>query len=146
MSTAATTTHARTWTYLVKPTSDGHRYFRSDDGRIALADNSGSNPDHTDDGPLYLDVSRERRVRLCLGKSYIECWIPVVRGDGGHSQTCASGVADLAWLLRNGHVDLQDVKMDAKLRDSLTVLTAVASVRALDDVAMHRVHDFGEPQ
>jgi hypothetical protein len=37
----------------------GHTYFKDlRDGRIAVADRSGSNPDKTEDGPLWLDHNR----------------------------------------------------------------------------------------
>jgi hypothetical protein len=37
----------------------GHKYFRDEiTKKIALADNSGSTPDRTDDGVLWLDTSR----------------------------------------------------------------------------------------
>lgn len=48
------------WTLVLK-IPNGHRYFRAgtaEDGRIAVADNSGRTPDKTDDGILWLDMDR----------------------------------------------------------------------------------------
>lgn len=45
------------WAYLLT-LPGGHKIFRSSDGRWAIADQSGSTPDNTDDGPLYIDESR----------------------------------------------------------------------------------------
>lgn len=36
-----------------------HRYFRDEDNRLALADDSGRTPDQTDDGVLYVDKLRQ---------------------------------------------------------------------------------------
>lgn len=44
----------------------GHRIFRNEDaGRLAIADNSGSTPDSTEDGVLWIES-------IGLGDSYIE--------------------------------------------------------------------------
>lgn len=49
------------WEYLHKPRG-GHKFFRGENGRIAIADDSGSNPERTDEycfnGVLYLDFDR----------------------------------------------------------------------------------------
>lgn len=54
----------------------GHRLFRklSAPGRIYLADNSGSTPDQTDDGEMWLDFASP----VTLSKDYIG--IPLVKG------------------------------------------------------------------
>lgn len=44
-----------TWKLLTKrPAQDEHRLFIDDRGRLSIADNSGSSPDTTDDGPLII--------------------------------------------------------------------------------------------
>lgn len=40
----------------------GHRYFEDENGRVAVADDSGDDPSTTDDGPLY--VVRTEPVRF----------------------------------------------------------------------------------
>jgi hypothetical protein len=55
------------WWLLVQPTPHSQRFFRlKDDARprfdVFLCDNSGSNPDMTDDGPLRVDVKRPMKA------------------------------------------------------------------------------------
>lgn len=46
--------------YFLKKVPGGHKFFRNgDDGRIAIADDSGETPSWTDDGVLYLDHNHE---------------------------------------------------------------------------------------
>lgn len=83
----------------------GHRIFREDRGefaapetcRWAIADNSGTTPDRTDDGILWLDFSRPLAVHL--GK-YSIVSIPVKKDrDADDNYWCSAGV-DALYLLR----------------------------------------------
>ncbi len=63
-----TANHPYDWEILLNLKS-GHRYFaevvkhtRKPTGRIGVADNSGTYPDSTDDGVLYLDKARAINV------------------------------------------------------------------------------------
>ena len=47
------------WTFLFKL---GHSFFADERGRIGVADDSGANPDLTDDGALFVDRSEPVRV------------------------------------------------------------------------------------
>jgi hypothetical protein len=51
------------WTLLVQE-QDGHKLFRDEDGRVAVADQSGYYPHQTDDGVLYLTPPTEVIVDL----------------------------------------------------------------------------------
>lgn len=43
---------------LIKAFTNGHRFFEDEKRRIAVGDQSGSIPEHTDDGILWLDTTR----------------------------------------------------------------------------------------
>jgi hypothetical protein len=45
---------------------DGHAYFTDERGRLAIADNSGTTPECTDDGVLYVKGATIERVRVDL--------------------------------------------------------------------------------
>jgi hypothetical protein len=68
----------------------GHKYFRDEiSKRIALADNSGSTPDRTEDGVLWLDFSRCATIATDTHhNTYIT--IPLLRENGDKSATGAS--------------------------------------------------------
>lgn len=69
-----------TWTLILK-LERSHRYFRHDDGRIAVADDSGRTPDTTDDGILWVDTTRPISIDgAAVG-------IPLVRPNGDECST-----------------------------------------------------------
>lgn len=70
------------WTKVLDFPRD-HRFFKNDDGRVAVADRSGGNPDTTDDGPLWLDTSRAVR----LGTHYAV--VPVLKGKDPLHVVCS---------------------------------------------------------
>lgn len=68
----------------------GHKYFRDEiTKRIAVADNSGSTPDQTEDGVLWLDPSRCVSIATDV---HHRTWIsvPLLRDNGERSATGAS--------------------------------------------------------
>lgn len=73
----------------------GHRLFTKREapftGKVYVADESGQTPDLTDDGLLWLDLSRPLLVQG-VGAS-----VPVLSFDAGN-QWVGVGVADLLWL------------------------------------------------
>lgn len=91
------------WTFIAKLEKQGHRLFRDSEGRVAIADNSGSRPDTTDDGVLYLDLDRMRAEGLVMdmrGTSHPSFSIPLRRPDGsaiwtGTGLTGAKKLAEL---------------------------------------------------
>lgn len=47
------------WAAVAKPDPEGHRYFlHRATGKWSVCDDSGSSPDYTDDGPLWVDPDR----------------------------------------------------------------------------------------
>jgi len=113
------------WT-AVKRLKSEHRIFASD-GRFALCDQSGANPEESDDGILWLDPIRP----LKLGLTYLT--IPLLRPAHGTEVPCVATAlpADLIpllhilprWLVQVGDDarllhDLVDV-MDAFMEQSM---------------------------
>lgn len=85
----------------------GHRYFwHVPDGKIAVADDSGSTPDKTNDGVLWLDT--ERPIRVTTSSADIPL---IVASDGRKSYTgeTVNGALEVA-LKFNMHVVLADAK------------------------------------
>lgn len=60
----------------------GHKYFRDMvSGRIAVADDSGTTPDTTEDGILWLDNSRDIVAGEDAGRFYATVPVLVARSD-----------------------------------------------------------------
>lgn len=69
----------------VNTTDFEHRFFRTPEGRIAVADGSGEHPEDTDDGVLWLDMDRPINEA---------CELPLVDTKGNHFRTpCSVKVA-----------------------------------------------------
>lgn len=68
---------------LVLTVPNGHRYFSSKDGRIAVADDSGETPDVTDDGVCWIDGGRP--ILLDLPGGVVS--VPIILGDVRPSRT-----------------------------------------------------------
>lgn len=85
------------WEFLARPGGKScHRFFRSTvDGRVAIADNSGVDPDHTEDGPNYIDHSRSAGIEIRDG--YVIAYIPV-----GDKFYVGVTVKDATWLIKSG--------------------------------------------
>jgi hypothetical protein len=76
------------WTHLFGKHGH-HRYFRAEDGRIAVADDSGHFPQNTDDGVLFVDIDRPILAR----DDYFS--IPLLDENGKQSRTLASALEGL---------------------------------------------------
>lgn len=88
------------WTYLGRASRDTHKYFRENaSDRIAIADLSGTYPDQTDDGVLYLDFSRNMTIKDD-STGGVRLWLPVIDAKGRKSSTPMSG-AEYHWVRRN---------------------------------------------
>ncbi len=93
------------WTDSLRLEPRGHRIFREDRGpfaapetcRWAIADNSGSRPDTTDDGILWLDLARPMEVSL---GDFGVVGIPVLSERDGGEYRVSAGVEALATLRR----------------------------------------------
>ncbi len=85
------------WQFVFK-TKGGHKWFRDlHSGRVAVADDSGSTPDRTDEGVLWLDTSRSIRSNDGNG------WhVPLLTPDGVRTVTISSQAEALALRDRFG--------------------------------------------
>lgn len=77
------------WECRLRLSKGGHKIFRDARNdflapelrRWAIADNSGGCPDQTEDGVLWLDMSRP--LEVAVGNEYWRCHIPVIVEQGG---------------------------------------------------------------
>ncbi len=78
----------------IKVFRDGHSYFHRDGkhNRLYLADQSGSDPEKTHDGPLYVDRSRPITI-----SSDTTRWIPLLT-DGGKETETACDEDEARWV------------------------------------------------
>ena len=78
---------------LLQCLKSGHRLFADQTGRVAIMDASGRTPSSADDGPLWLDRSRDLRLTT------VALLVPVLTEDDA-----------AAWV----HVDAKDAEWFAK--------------------------------
>ena len=86
------------WTPLFA-TPNGHKFFTArfpQEGRIAVADQSGLFPEHTDDGVLWVDTTKP----LAASDEYFS--IPLVDEDGNESRTFATATEALRLAVITG--------------------------------------------
>ena len=68
------------------------RLFRNTERQgLFVCDNSGRNPDETDDGPLKVNVARKALVNVGTFTTRLHVMIPVLLSDGRESR-CSAGV------------------------------------------------------
>jgi len=106
------------WEYLGRPTPGGLRFFRSlQDRRIAVCDESGPNPCVAEEGVLLLDKNRDatiwietdrQRSQNLGGALWMRIRLPL-ESDEGRKSSCNITFSDLAWLIRRGFWDRNDV-------------------------------------
>lgn len=78
---------------------DGHRIFPTGDPKkIALADDSGREPQDTDDGILWLNIDGAM-LTVDSEKGHEFFFIPVISNDGRHHKTI-SNAATLLYLAK----------------------------------------------
>jgi hypothetical protein len=71
----------------------GHRLFRTpSSSSVYIADESGANPDLTDDGPLALDTTEPIQIDSTC------CLVPVLDTTGGDPFRVPVTVPDALWL------------------------------------------------
>ena len=117
-------TNQQAWTLLGRPSGrNHHRYFQAADGRVSVADNSGRDPDFTDDGPLYLDTTRAARVE-CLQVSGVVVRLPVRTRDGARAN-CFVQPGDLVFLLDRGHWHAAAVEVSAEIKPLAYLFSAL---------------------
>lgn len=78
---------------------NGHAFFHDAGNRLAIADCSGSTPDRTDDGVLYVDKTRPIFTYKDAGRVY---GVPLT--DGRSAPMCA---ADVVWLCEAHNMEIK---------------------------------------
>ena len=83
--------HDWKWSRLGRTAPRQHRMFWSNAAnRLALCDESADEPEHTDDGILWVDISRPMRVGKIDGVEGVTVSIPVTDNNGRQSCTMES--------------------------------------------------------
>lgn len=78
----------------------GHAFFEDvNTGRVAIADGSGSTPERTEDGILWLDPTRP--LSISVGRSYFGVSYPVISERDGKPHHSGDGLHCLDWLRDN---------------------------------------------
>lgn len=105
-----------TWKILRCPAPmQGHKFFREKESyRIAIADWSGSTPEKTDDGVLWLDATRPIVVSFSSSRRLVT-WLPLQRPDGREThaptdlQTALFAVGLAGMKVELAHPELKDL-------------------------------------
>jgi hypothetical protein len=118
-----------TWT-LVCTLKSGHRIFSaSPDGALAIADKSGTTPDKTDDGILWLCPS----WRAHVGDTWVS--LPVIVDRRKEIEDCGSRVgvelADIPQLYKLGYKHFELTDAAQKLANTWRTLLAIIDVAAM---------------
>lgn len=106
------------WELLFRPQGmdGGHKVFRHRDGRIAIADWSGTRPDQTDNGVLWVDLAKPIEVHLHQGRLYTV--LPLL-DDGGREVVTHSTLASAVALQKVGaSVNFSDPLFTEAMRGS----------------------------
>lgn len=101
-------------------------------GRLYLFDRSGSTPDATDDGPLYIDFG-DRPVRVDARS----CSVPVVGSTGEHYWV---GVTHKGMLRLRAILAARSLRLRLKIVDDLLPLAALFAAHHAD--ALHDAADI----
>lgn len=105
----------RKWTFLARPYKGGQQFFKDEQGRIAICDNSGKDPDHTEDGPLFLDSTRMIELGESCGS--IVAMVPVTVENDNHSESRVGCMDEaLYWMLLNHITEPEMIETSEKLR------------------------------
>jgi hypothetical protein len=102
----------RQWVMLacVEKRGTGQRFFSTRGGfpgssDLWICDNSGPNPDSTDDGPLRLDTKRKVQVGTTDGAGTLYAMIPVIgERHASEGSRCGVTIRELLWLVRHGWI------------------------------------------
>jgi hypothetical protein len=92
--------------FLEKPSRGGHSFFRElDTCKLAIADDSGEEPDQTEDGVLYVDTDGKIQLR---SEPMNSITVPLRKPDGSQTATTCDAlefgylvnVQGMAWEAR----------------------------------------------
>lgn len=92
---------------------DGHRFFRDveSDDQVAIGDQSGSTPDQTDDGTLWLDQN-DRRVHGSYERGGIHLRVEVFNDIGTRRSWVQVTMDEALWLAE--HLDYDIIVTNAR--------------------------------
>jgi hypothetical protein len=111
-------TQTSRWT-LLRSVNGGHRFFQCTQTlKIALADSSGSTPDKTEDGILWLDSTRPLEVGVHTLGPVVFC--PLVKHRTGKESFTYVTVQEALWLAKQFNL-----KVTSKLSDLRDLLALV---------------------
>lgn len=115
-----------TWSLICKLAS-GHRIFANTlDGALAIADNSGSTPDRTEDGILWLNTAETVQIAA----RYVNIPVTVDRRSSGEDRDSHVGVelADVQQLFTMGYKNFDFTAEAQKLANTWRTVLAIADV------------------
>jgi hypothetical protein len=84
---------------LIGTVPGNHRFFRHENGGVSACDNSGADPDKTDDGPLW--VLMEKPIVFDESNGYSNAGAVAVRDQHGDRYSILSSPAEIIWLVKN---------------------------------------------
>jgi hypothetical protein len=91
---------------------------------LYVADNSGRDPDNTDDGPLLLVREKPLRVGHWCGRIGVDATVKVER-NGGENSRCGFTIREAAWLVQTCGMRVE--VEDPGIQDLLAAHGALAS-------------------
>ena len=103
-----------------EPRGRGQRFFlrEGDDTDLYICDNSGGDPDETDDGPLRFMPGKEISISpSAIGSNGVDIRVHVMRDRHGKDDgsCCGVTVKELLWMLDEGYAQEDKVDFDEKL-------------------------------
>lgn len=133
-------THEDHWTFLARPTKGGHKYFvhaMQSVGVLSMLVYEDTGKRTGEEGSMsFLDVSAKTPAEIYLldGKVLIRLPTRDMLVGGRKSAMFPDSIADLAWLIYQGHINPMHVVVEESLRDVVTVASAVMAVCDMDSV------------
>ena len=105
----------------------GHKFFRDGNtDRVACADDSGSLPQHTEDGVLWIVRDKPIVLQEQHESASMIASVPVTKQRTGESMSILSGPREVMWLVRElgmslkiQSIDFGEQDEEPKIEDSL---------------------------
>ena len=120
------------WVKPVRFAPKGHKFFVQDGG-VCIADDSGDTPDQTDDGPLWVDVTRPVTVGTYVRLPRVS--LPVTKPGDDFEYYCGVTVQCLRGLL--AVLPLQVIFLD-RLQSMFDALRDIDRLRARPSLGSHQ--------
>ena len=106
------------WMRCIRLEKGGLRLFWHRDGQVAVADNSGTYPEHTEDGVLWVDTTEPMHICCLSGRPHIR-----ITNSGGYCYTGLGAVAKLKEAFPEGVFTLS-----VEVREVLNLLNLAVGV------------------